>query len=111
MFASTGLGLESVFSREEAEVFSLNGLRLGAKTSSGDSVITIGSAVVLGGGAMVPIAEFVEDFSFASFAGGGGGSCPVLIVRFGPFRRVGPFRRDFSFEGGLFSFCDALCSC
>jgi hypothetical protein len=105
VFASTEFGLVSIFPREEVEVFSLNGFRLGAKTSSGDSVSTIGSAVILGGGPMVLIAEFVEDFSFASFAGGGGGSCPVLIVK------SGLFRRECSFAGGLFPFCDSLCSC
>ena len=104
MFDCTGFGLRSDLSRGDAEVFARNGFRLGAKTS-GDSVIMIGSASILGAGPTLSSADLDEDFSFASFAGGGGGSCPVLIVRFGRFRR------DFSFARGLSSDCNALWCC
>lgn len=101
MIDCTGLGLGSDLSRGYAEVFARNGFRLGAETS-GDSVIVIGSALMIGAG---PTLSSADLFSFACFAGGGGGSCPVLIVRFGRFRR------DFSFAGGLSSGCNALWCC
>lgn len=73
--------------------------------SFGDSVMFTSSAVNLGGGAVLLSDDLDEDLSFASFAGGNGGSRPVLTIRFGRSRR------DLSFVGGLLSVCDALCCC
>lgn len=73
--------------------------------SFGDAVMLTGSAVNLGGGAVLLSDDLDEDLSFTSFAGGNGGSRPVLTVRFGRSRP------DLSFKGKLFSVCDALCCC
>jgi len=93
--ATTGIGIGS----------SRNGFGLGPEgISSGEAVRVIGCAVILVGcGVMTDDSN--EDSYFTSFAGGGGGSRPDLIVRFGRFRL------DFSFVGGLSFSWDPLCCC
>lgn len=80
-----------------------NWIGLGSEDiSSGEAVILIGSAVSSGAGAVVLSEHSDEGLFFASFAGGGGGSRPMLMVRFGRFRP------DLSLTGGFFSFFDAV---
>lgn len=80
-----------------------NGIGLGSEDiSPGEAVILIGSAVSLEAGAVVLSGNSDAGLSFASFAGGGGGSRPMLMVRFGRFRP------DFSLTGGFFSFFDTI---
>lgn len=87
-FARSGLGSEDI--------------------SFGDAVMFTSSAVILGGGAVLLSDDLDEDLFFASlasFAGGNGGSRPVLTVRFGRSRR------DLSFTGGFLSVCGVLFCC